>query len=393
MSIENIQEAYNVYFSSAFSVLEIFNNHFGEENVDTNIPKFEDLRNQGILNVPSMLNHLSSCHNSVDVIVRFPEVTITNEKGNSIFVKNLFAKQTLLIRYNTLREESICILSNAFTLSRSHFYKSHLLADYMHSHCNGLPLLANNSPWLSCCLGSGPIRQTISTLCTEFDLNVWQLYCFELESYVQTESLAGGPWRRMSYITSGSYRESSRINKYTTVFSCPTKQSFKPLFRDFIEYFVRHTNIPFCYDNKSYMIAMPYLDFALTVSDKFIEWLNLGSNPYRYHEMLQDLLAHNILNNYLIRDNKIEEPISSRRSVSDITAIVGKHLFIFKDNPVVVELEEDSNNICTTTTLLRADVLGYIATLLTKSINYYYGNKFYENSSSETSINRKYRFL
>ena len=42
MSIENIQEAYNIYFSSAFSVLEIFNNHFGEENVDTNIPKFED---------------------------------------------------------------------------------------------------------------------------------------------------------------------------------------------------------------------------------------------------------------------------------------------------------------------------------------------------------------
>lgn len=393
MSIENIQEAYNTYFSSAFSVLEIFNNHFGEENVDTNIPKFEDLRNQGILTISSMLSRLSAFHSSVDIIVKFPEVTITNEKGNSVFVKNLFAKQTLLIRYDVNREDSTCVLSNAFTLSRSHFYKSHILADYMHSHCNGLPLLTTSSPWLSCCLGSGPIRQTISTLCTEYDLNVWQLYCFELESYVQTESLTGGPWRRMSNITSIPYSENPRINKYFTVFNWPTKITFKPLFRDFIEYFVRHTNIPFCYDNKSYMIAMPYLDFALTVSNKFIEWLNLGSNPYRYNEMLHELSTCGALSNYLIRDNKIEEPTSGRRSISDANSIIGRSLFTFKGSPVIVEVEEDLNNTCTTTTLLSNEILGYIATLLTKSINYYYGNKFYENSSSENSINRKYRFL
>jgi hypothetical protein len=263
----------------------------------------------------------------------------------------------------------------------------------MHSHCNGLPLLTTGTPWLSCCLGSGPIRQTISTLCTEYDLNVWQLYCFELESYVQTESLAGGPWRRMSNITSIPYKENSRINKYLTVFNWPTQTSFRSLFRDFIEYFVRHNDIPFCYANKSYMIAMPYLDFALFVSNKFIEWLNLGSNPYRYAEMLNELKAKNILDNYLIRDNKIEEPTSGRRSISDVNSIVGRSLFTFKGSPVIVEVEEDSNDVCTTTTLLSNDVLGYIATLLTKSINYYYGNKFYENSSSEYSINRKYRFL
>lgn len=392
MSIENIQEAYNSYFSSAFSVLEIFNNHFGEENVDTNIPKFEDLRNQTV-NVSSMLSRLSSHYPSVDIIVKFPEVTITNEKGNSVFVKNLFAKQTLLIRYDVYREDSTCVLSNAFTLSRSHFYKSHLLADYMHSHCNGVPLLSTGTPWLSCCLGSGPIRQTISTLCTEYDLNVWQLYCFELESYVQTESLAGGPWRRMSNITSMPYRGTPGINKYITIFNWPTRPHFKPVFRDFIEYFVRHNDIPFCYANKSYMIAMPYLDFALFVSNKFIEWLNLGSNPYRYAEMLNDLKAKNILSNYLIRDNKIEEPVSGRRSVSDITSIEGRTLFTFKGNYVVVEVEDDPDNVCTTTTLLSNQILGYIATLLTKSINYYYGNKFYEDSSSENSINRKYRFL
>ena len=393
MSIENIQEAYNLYFSSAFSVLEIFNNHFGEENVDTNIPKFENLRNQGIVNIPSMVNHLMSHHASVDIIVKFPEVTITNEKGNSVFVRNLFAKQTLLIHYDTNREESTCVLSNAFTLSRSHFYRSHIFADYMHSHCNGIPLLSTSSPWLSCCLGSGPIRQTISTLCTEYDLNVWQLYCFELESYVQTESLAGGPWRRMSNITSIPYRENSRINKYFTVFTWPSMLAFKSLFRDFIEYFVRHNDIPFCYDNKSYMIAMPYLDFALFVSNKFIEWLNLGSNPYRYADMLNELKSKNVLGNYLIRDNKIEEPTSGRRSTADINSIVGRSLFTFKGSPVIVEIEEDLDNVCTTTTLLSNEILGYIATLITKSINYYYGNKFYENSSSENSINRKYRFI
>lgn len=393
MSIENIQEAYNSYFSSAFSVLEIFNNHFGEENVDTNIPKFEDLRNRGISNTISMLNHLASHYYNVDIIVKFPEVTITNEKGNSIFVKNLFAKQTLIIRYNTQREDSTCVLSNAFTLSRSHFYRSHLLSDYMHSHCNGVPILSNNTPWLSCCLGSGPIRQTISTLCAEYDLNVWQLYCFELESYVQTESLAGGPWRRMSNITSIPFRKNPRINRYYTVFSWPSNLNMKVVFRDFIEYFVRHNNIPFCYARNSYMIAMPYLDFALFVSNKFIEWLNLGSNPYRYADMLNEFRSHGILNNYLIRDNNIEEPTSGRRSLSDVNSIVGRSLFTFKGNPVIIEVEEDLNDTCTTTTLINYEILGYIATLLTKSINYYYGNNFYKNTSPDTSINRKYRFL
>ena len=391
MSIENIQEVYNSYFSSAFSVLEIFNNHFGEENVDTNIPKFENLMNQGIPNA-AMLNHLASHYDRVDITVRFPEVTITNERGNSIFVKNLFAKQTLLIRYYS-ENNCTCVLNNAFTLSRSHFYRSHILADYMHSHCNGVPLLSSNPPWLSCCLGFGPIRQTISTLCTEYDLNVWQLYCFELELYVQTESLAGVPWRRMSNVTSMPFKENPRINNYLTVFSWPSKSQLKPLFHDFIEYFVRHNDIPFCYANKSYMIAMPYIDFALFVSNKFIEWLNLGSNPYRYSEMLHELRSSSILSSYLIRDNKIEEPASNRRPISDVNSIIGRTLFIFKGSPVNVEVEDDLNNVCTTTTLLSHGVLGYIATLLTKSINYYYGNKFYENSSSENSINRKYRFL
>lgn len=392
MSIENIQEAYNTYFSPAFSVLEIFNNHFGEENVDTNIPKFEDLRAH-TTSTSVMLSRLMSHYNCVDIIVKFPEVTITNEKGNSVFVKNLFAKQTLIIRYDARKEESTCVLSNAFTLSRSHFYVSHILADYMHSHCNGIPLLSTGTPWLSCCLGSGPIRQTISTLCTEYDLNVWQLYCFELESYVQTESLAGGPWRRMSNITSIPYSDNPRINKYLTVFNWPVQASFRSLFRDFIEYFVRHNNIPFCYANKSYMIAMPYLDFALFVSNKFIEWLNLGSNPYRYREMISSLRTKGILGNYLIRDNRIEEPTSGRRLISDVHSMADRILFTFKGSSVVIEVEEDADSIVTTTTLLSNNVLGYIATLLTKSINYYYGNKFYENSSSENSINRKYRFL
>jgi hypothetical protein len=392
MDTNSIQEVYNKYFSSAYSVLEIFYNHFGEENVDSSIPRFEDL-STGIVNSPNFVDHLKNFYRRVDIIVKFPEVTITNEKGNSVFVKNLFAKQTLVIDYRNNAEESTCVMDNAFQLSRSHFYKSHLYADYMHSHCNGLPFIAVDSPWLNCCLGSGPIRNTISTLCTEYNLNVWQLYCFELDSYVHTESLAGGPWRRMSNITSLPFRPAPRLNNYVTVFNFPLRAEFKQMFKDFIEYFVRHTYIPFCYVNKSYMIALPYLDFAILTSNKFIEWMNLKTNSFRTEAMV-DLITHEkLLNSYLIKDNKIEEPINSSRSVRDLSALDGRTSFTFKGVSVVIEVEEDASNICTTTTILKQEIIGYIATLLTKSINYYYGNKFFEASSAEIAINRKYRFL
>ena len=395
MSTNSIQisEFYNEYFSTAFAIRDVFINHFGDENVDINIPDLS-IFELFMSTSNKTVEEVNRIYGNLDLLVRFPEVTITNEQGNSVNAKNIYAKVPLTIRCNSNVSSAYTIMTNAFQLSRSHFTKSHFISDYMHSHCNGVPFINSNGPFLNCCLGSGPIRSTISTLCSEYDISMWQLFCFELESYVQTESIAGGPWRRMSNISSKPTIYKKIDNDYATVFANPFRDSLDSLFNDFILYYIKNTNTPFSYDNGCYMIAMPYLDFALQVSNKFIDWLNKSDNPHRTEDNLDCLCRDKHLNYYIIRDNKIHT-INLYRNITsaDVRYARGRVLFSFKNTPVKMEIEDDIDSVSTETLLLSNIALGYIATLITKTVNYFYGNKQYEATNTDVATNCRYRLL
>lgn len=390
-SIQQIKELYDKFFECPIAIRNIFIDYYGEENVDSTIPTLEVVElylNGRQISIDTLL----SIYTDLSITVKFPEVTITNENGNSVNAKNIFALVPL--RMMMIGNNLNCLMSNAFTLSRSHYYESHILADYMHSHCNGIPLVDGRSAFLNCCLGSGPIRRTISTLCTEYDESLWELFCFELDSYVKTESIAGGPWRRMGTISSTPYSASDEDNRYITNHTISCNMIVYEMLKDFIPYFIRSTNIPFCYTDGSYMIAMSYVDFALLVSNTFIEWMNKEDNPHRNVSIMDSLRRSKILCNYIIVNNKIN---SLRGFGNDIASRVeflrGKYLFTFKGEPVTITIENDIASTNTLTLLLSPKAVGYIATLLTKSVNYFYGNKYFEYAGSEAAINCKYKFL
>lgn len=392
-SIQQITELYNRYFSSAIAIRDIFINHFGEENVDSTIPT-EEIVSILFTTRPVSMDTLNNIYSSFSITVKFPEVTITNEQGNSVQAKNIYALIPLSIRYDRNRDDSFVIMTNAFTLSRSHYPESHILSDYMHSHCNGLPFVDGRDAFLSCCLGSGPIRRTISTLCAEYNLHVWQLFCFELEAFVQTESLAGGPWRRMSNISSTPYTYRDIDNRFTVQNSLGATDALYETFKDFITYFIRNNKLPFNYIDGCYGIAMSYLDFALLVSNEFIKWMNREDNPYRNELVMGDLKAHKVLDRYIIIDNRIHIVSGhGNNSVATIEYLKDKFLFSFKGQPVKIEIVSDLEETCTTTNLLSNTAIGYIATLITKSVNYFYGNKHFEAANSDVAADCKYRFL
>lgn len=393
-SIQQITELYNRYFSPAIAIRDIFIDHFGEENVDFTIPTLEVVT-MYLESRPITVSTLYGMFRNASIIVKFPEVTITNENGNSVDVKNIFVNVPITIIVNSSNENDIyCVMTNAFTMSRSHYTESHIISDYMHSHVNGLPLKDGHEAFLSCCLGSGPIRSTISTLCAEYNLSMWELFCFELDNYVHTESLSGGPWRRMSSISTTPYTLAERDNTYYTYHSLGICDELYLVFKDFIPYFIKTTKIPFCYVDGSYMIALPYLDFVLLLSNKFIDWINIEDNPYRSNLIVETLYNTGTLNTYVISDNKINALNSSNRNYANIIEFLrDKNLFMFKGNQVRIEIERDINNVCTPTTLLSYKVTGYIATLITKSANYFYGNKHYEAANTDTATGCKFKFI
>lgn len=139
-------------------VCNLFKEYFGEDKVDIQNDK---------------------------IIVWWPEVIVSNEYNKSCVIKDLYA----LVR--------ICndgTLSGSFRLNRSSYSYDQWKTKYCHSHVQRIYRSEDNlTYWREPCLGSGPIRQTISSLQLDFDEDVWRLFIFELDQYVRHESIEGVP--------------------------------------------------------------------------------------------------------------------------------------------------------------------------------------------------------
>ena len=148
-------------------VYEIFKDFFGENLVDL----------QGFPNLDPESPALGESGYSGYIIVRFPDVTVTNEHDRSVDIKEVYVK---------LRIDHTGSLIGKFGLSRAHFPMSHLKSNYAHSHIPGIPSLG--TPFLDPCLGSGPINNTINSLNVDFDEDLWSLFCLELQKNREKES-------------------------------------------------------------------------------------------------------------------------------------------------------------------------------------------------------------
>ena len=64
------------------------------------------------------------------IIIRFPEVIVKNERGQSTRIKNLFAK---------VKVNADGTLVGEFRLNRTHYTYNHFLHNYLHSHVYDIP--------------------------------------------------------------------------------------------------------------------------------------------------------------------------------------------------------------------------------------------------------------
>jgi hypothetical protein len=115
---------------------------------------------------------------------------ITNEYNRSTTIKDVYIK--LNIDYSGK-------LINSFYINRATYTIKEYTSCYVHSHA---PRLDKSNPTIfrTMCLGSGPIIRTINNLINNFNKDFWQLFCFELHKYLQTESISGGPYIRLENI-------------------------------------------------------------------------------------------------------------------------------------------------------------------------------------------------
>lgn len=383
--METLREKYDRVVSRVNRVYEIFQGYFGEDRVDLQGVKTFEQTSTSFGTRDASDRELQSFifSSSPYLLVFFPEVTIANENERSVDIKELWAKIKILADGR---------LHSAFELNRSNYELEHLKSDYMHSHINGVNW-SDPTAFMSPCLGDGPIRRTISSLCTQYDEDLWLLFCCELALYAGTESLSGGPWRRLEQIGAGNSggRTPSEQNNTMT----PIKHSFRfsssLLMKDFVKYFLEKKVLKFCFINGAYYLGMSQYDFRILVSNHFIEWMNRQDNPWRIRTSYARLVSNGILGKYILKDNKIYLPRSSSfgrfSSEEEMRArFEGKRVLTFKGRTYNITINQQSNDPALNTTILVCkEMCESLLSLILRTVNFNYGITSNTNTGSATS--------
>lgn len=124
------------------------------------------------------------------VVIRFPELEIRNEKGEHRMLKELYVALNIAVNR----------LIGTFLVHRTTYTQAEFFSGYMHSHVHPFSFTQWNTP----CLGTGPISNTIASLAVSGDANLWMLFLEELRMFLETESITGVPYIRMSSIAYGT---------------------------------------------------------------------------------------------------------------------------------------------------------------------------------------------
>lgn len=145
--------------------------------------------------------------NLMYVIIKFPELTITNSSKYIHLLKDLYVRIPIFIRDTGLEIKTI--EGTRLTLSDSEINNS-----YYHSH---LPQSTQPSKFETFCTGVGEINNLTSLLNSGFDEDLFKMYLMHLETFVGWESIEGTPYR---YIK--SLIESTDVVKSVPISTLPT---------------------------------------------------------------------------------------------------------------------------------------------------------------------------
>lgn len=397
-----ITEVYNKLIERPMQVYEIFKDFFGEEFVDIQgIPTIDyyitnleavygenSLRDRTDYDIREMLlYHITE----IFILVKFPEVTVTNENDRSIDIWGLYAKVKI-----TRDGKNV----GGFTLNRSVYNKFQFKNNYLHSHVSKIPI-GDLTEFLPPCLGDGPIRNTIALLNSEFDEVRWQLFCLELSKYVTVESLGGGPYRRMEQLGESSYNKTDNNWGYLTRSSTENimgrfNYMSSSILHGFIRWFLGRNKLKFYY-NGGWNISMSRLNMIVLFSNEFIEWYNGEYAEGRQTITFDKFLKEGSLLRGIIKNNSIYINKKSKNPREDYSRYVGSFICKFKGENVTLtirDLDEGVEEGDNDSTFLNHNIVEFIYLAIIKVINFEYGNiKDTDNSETKIRSLKKKHFL
>lgn len=391
------EELRRILFPKLYEVYNIFIRHFGEDKVDLQqIPSNSNIKYfvrdfEGVtvtdesVDIPDDM--LAGIKNAVIrelgypdedlcpfILIYWPTVNITNESNRSVLIHKLYAKVAVTL------DGYIPASSSGFLLNRAHYSYVQFINDYMHSHISHIPT-DSFYRFQTPCLGSGPIRTTISTLKNNNDEITWMLFCQELGMYVTVESLRGGPYHKMENISDVG-RLSRWYSQYE--FSDWNPRIFRrdfgqDNFVSFVDYYLHNNHLSFNFINNQFTISLPFFDYMIDISNAFIQYCNTHCTQVNIDCMWNRGILHRLkaINRTLYR---ISSYSSYRYTPQEIARFNGSLVCRFKGQEIRVSIEEPSINTnadeAPDCIVLDFAPAMYILKRILRIINYKYNNEY-----------------
>lgn len=392
-----INQVYKKLYQRSLDVYDVFKNFFGEEYVDYQLDLMYNSHRECIvrrlqeLGVPiEDVNNLDSSYEISDSIIQelekycssfkvniyvwWPNVTVTNDNGRSIHIRDLYAKVTVQL------DGRIPYEYRGFGLNRATYTKEQFLGDYLHSHVPNIPK-SNFEEFQLPCLGRGPIGDTILTLKRSYHEITWMLFCQELDMYVTVESLEGGPWKRLENIGTTKplwvyigYDDNASFDIFTTVFSFEQLQNF-------IKYYLEKGHLSLSFKEGNFCCGMPYYEYIIDISNAFIDFFNKYLK--RDRALVIRCYKRNLLKNTIVANGKFHQYKDSNEDLPpsyNLAYYRNKKVLTFKGKDILTTITEEENSApsdLTLTTVIDHKLAMAVLYRILRTINYRYRNEYY----------------
>lgn len=335
-------------------LVDLFRDWFGNDNVEFQYNKFAPPTTE--------IRQI--------IMIRVPETTVTNERDRSIKIQDLFI--AIAIRNNL---SLICDI----LMNRATYTEKQWLSCYRHSH---LPRTFHS---LDCryfsnpCLGDGPLRGTVENLMLSrnlqgyVDINLWRLFCIELQKYITVESLTGGPYIGLETVGTTLVQHVDFKNYLYGV--CANYETIMPIVQsNTLQYFISALNdflssgeLTFGYVKNRFILGISTTEFVIKLSNHIIKFLN--TIAFEHNEDVANIKKWFI--KAIVREGKIYK-ITEETNYDSINFLNGvAHICNFHNEEVKLKiLPEENNEEDNVLNLLEPKIALHIKNLILTAINY-----------------------
>lgn len=328
------------------------------------------------------------------VIIHFPLVTVTNEFNESIDITDLFVAIHIdhlgrICKSNGDRDSAYISPNRLIEMVRTSYTRSQLLSRYSHSH-----LPAEVATWNHPCLGKGPLNATIKALAVNQEelIENWTLFCFELNEYIQVESIAGTPYIRLKSVGAKKVEEAhvSDMKYYSMYRNRYREGCYNRVEGDnavlgrtkLIEMLLCSHKLKFNFIDGQYGIATSELDFILLIGEVIEQFLaSKGVSKEQFYNHTSTIVNQYLklgLSSTMIRYVIKNDSLAIMDNGEEITSIIDRYrdtILTFKG--IEYKLTVTNFTLESGNQLLLPDrnTCGMIYKQIVKLINLIYGNK------------------